>query len=601
MRLILFVLKCAVGFLASVGLLVVLLAVAAGVAWERLLDAAPTEPEVPPRAVVAVDLTRGVSETPAVSPLQRAAGETPLVLREAVDAIHGAADDPQVKALAVRAGRGQLGMAQAQELRAAVSDFRESGKPAYAFAETLSGGAGGTIHAYLTSAFDRVWMQPSGTYDLVGFQAETPFLKDALDKLGVTPRVDQRKAYKGFADRFTADSMPDPQRENLGQIVDGLMNQVVRGLAQGRELDAGRVRELADTAPLSAETAAEAGLVDTLGYRAEMRDALKETVGGDAKAMPVDTYATARDDAAREDAPRVAVVDAEGPVTAGESDGSAFMGPRTMGADTVSRAVRTALEAERVRAIVLRVDSPGGSYVASDTIWHAVKKAREADKPIVVSMGNMAASGGYFVAAPANRIVASPGTLTGSIGVAGGKFVLDGLWAKLGVSFDGVRSGPRADYWSPNSDFSEAEWQHFQESLDETYADFTRKVAEGRGLSDAAVAEAAQGKVFTGRVAKEKGLVDSLGGFRHAVGVAKQRADIAGDRRVRLEPFPKREDPFRRFLREALRGRVASPAARNLAEVAETLRPLVDVVGALETRGRLRATPASERVAAPGR
>lgn len=599
MRLILFVLKCAVGFLASVGLLAILLIVAAGVAWERLLDAAPTAPEVPERAIVAVDLTRGVSETPAVSPLQRAAGDAPLVLRDTVDAIHAAADDPQVKALAVRAGRGGLGMAQAQELRAAVAAFRESGKPAHVFAETLSGGASGTIHAYLTSAFGEVWLQPSGDYDLVGFQAETPFLKETLDKLGVTPRLDQRKAYKGFADRFTAQAMPEPQRENLGRLVDGLMDQVVRGLAEGRGLDGARVRELAGTAPLSAEDAAGAGLVDTLGYRADMEAALKQAVGDDPAFMPVDAYAAARGERTPENAPTVAVVDAHGPVTPGESDGSAIMGPRTMGADTVSAAVGEALDAEHVRAIVLRVDSPGGSYVASDTIWRAVQRAREAETPVVVSMGNIAASGGYFVAAPANRIVASPGTVTGSIGVAGGKFVLSGLWEKLGVRFDGVRSGPRADYWSPNSDFSEAEWAHFQDSLDETYADFTGKVAAGRGLSDEEIAAAAQGRVFTGRAAQEAGLVDSLGGFRHAVGVAKQLAEIPGKQRVRLEPFPEPEDPFRRFLQEAMRGRIASPAAQTLGRMADTLRPLVDVVDALDRPGRLRATPASEAVADP--
>ncbi|SDG32892.1 signal peptide peptidase A. Serine peptidase. MEROPS family S49 [Limimonas halophila] len=600
MRLILFLLKCAVGFLASVGLIVILLAVAAGVAWEELKDFGPAEPEVPQRAVVSIDLTRGVAETPAANPLRRAAGDTPLVLRRAVDTIHTAADDPQVKALAVRVGRGGLGMAQAQEVHAAVEAFRESGKPAHAFAETLSGGAAGTIHAYLTSAFDRVWLQPSGDYDLIGFQAQSAFLKGALEKLGVTPRVDQRKAYKGLADRFTAEDMPEPQRENLGRLVDGLMDQVVRALAEGRGLDTGQVRTLAKNAPLSAEAAKDAGLVDTLGYRAEMEAALMEKAGEAAEPIAFDVYAAARDDRAPEDAPRVAVVDALGPVTAGESDGSPLMGPQTMGADTVSTGVQNALKDDAVRAIVLRVSSPGGSYVASDTIWHAVKQAREADTPIVVSMGDIAASGGYFVAAPANRIVAAPGTLTGSIGVAGGKFVLTGLWDKLGVSFDGVQTGPRADYWSPNSDFSEAEWKHFQQSLDDTYADFTSKVAQGRGLSEEAVAEAAQGKVFTGADAKAMGLVDSLGGFRHAVGVAKQLGEIPGDRRVRLEPFPKPEDPFRRFLQQALSGRIASPAARNLARVAETLRPVVDVVDMLDSRGRLRATPAAEAVGDPG-
>lgn len=602
MRVIMFLLKCIVGFFASVGVIVLLIGLAVGFAWQRVAEFREPAPEIPKNTILTLDLTPGVVERAPDNPLARATTGGSVVLHDAVDALAMAAEDDRVKGVAVRLGRGGLGFAQAQALHQAVRRFRESGKPAYAFAETLDGmGRGGTVHGYLTSAFDQVWMQPSGDWSVTGFKLESPFLRGLLDKLGITPRLAQREEYKGLKNQFTDRGLPAPQRENLQRLLDSWYAQLVDGLAQGRKLDPGEVRRLIDSAPLSAEDAKAAGLIDVTGYRDAFEAALKEAAAA-SNAMDLAAYAARRGDDTLEDAPKVAVVYGQGAVSLSDSENDPVFGDMVMGSDTVAPAIRDALADESVEAIVFRVDSPGGSYVASDAIWSAVREAREADKPIVVSMGNIAASGGYFVAAPANRIVAQPGTLTGSIGVVSGKFVLRGLWDKLEVNFDGVQAGEQADFWSPNSDFTESEWQQLQDILDETYADFTDKVAAGRGLDAAGVREAAQGKVWSGADAKEMGLVDELGGFRHAVAVAKELAGIDAATRVRLQPFPAPEDPLRRFLEAALKGRVDSPAAQTLARFMQALRPLVDAMALLEGSAgerRLRASPVAAETARP--
>jgi protease-4 len=268
-----------------------------------------------------------------------------------------------------------------------------------------------------------------------------------------------------------------------------------------------------------------------------------------------------------------------------------------MGADTVARAIRDAVEDDEVKAILFRIDSPGGSYVAADVIWREVRRAREQEVPVIVTMSNMAASGGYFVAAPAHRIVAQPASVTGSIGVVGGKLVLSGLWDKLGIAWDGVKAGANADLWSANRDFSEAGWANLQDSLDRTYADFTGKVAEGRGLALGEVRAVAKGQVWTGRDAKARGLVDELGGYATALALAREAAGIAPEAPLELRIFPKRRGPFEALIEDALAGELESPGiaalARGLARVMRALAPLVE---ALETLG---ADPRSRTLRAP--
>ncbi len=591
MRLILFIGKCLVGFLASIGLIVVALGVLAGYGWQEVRDWRTAETPVPERSVLTLDLAAGVAEQAPQSPLAGAAdGGVPI--HRAIDALDRAAGDGRVKAVAVRIGRGALAMGHAQELRDALQDFRDSGKTAWAFAETLSGGGmgGGTLQGYLASAFDRVWLQPSGDVDLSGFLLESPYLADALAEIGVKPRLDQRRDYKGIKDRFTAMRMPEPQRENQRQLLESWMDQVVAGIAEGRGLAPQQVRQLVDAGAFSAERALEAGLVDKLGYQDQMSRALRQEIGAEAddRDAMVDLLAYGaqmmREQELPEDTPQIAVITGQGAVTLGDSQGGRLFGDVRMGSDTIAPALLEAARDDKIRAIVLRVDSPGGSYVASDTIWHAVRRAREMGTPVVVSMGNIAASGGYFVAAPADRIYAQPGTITGSIGVGSGKFVTTGLWENLEINFDGVQVGRNADFWSANHDFTEAQWQKLQTFLDQTYADFKQKVGSGRDLSPEQVEQAAQGKIWSGADAKARGLVDELGGLEAAVAGAKELAEIPADQPVRVVDRPERQDPLRRLIEGALKGQVESPAAEALGRIARGLQPLVDLIGVLEGR-----------------
>ena len=596
MRIVLFLLKCLVGVFATLGFLLVAGAAALVLLWEDVDLLTARGVEVPEAAVLTLDLSAGIIEARPDNPLARVGRGHVPVMREVLAALDAGSRDARVRGLFARLGRGPLGLAEVQELRDAVKGFRRSGKFAVAFAESFGEAGDGTLHYTLASAFDEVWLQPSGDLDLTGLFLESPFLRGALDKIGVTPRLAQREEYKGMMNTFTDDALPEPQRRNLQRLVDSWLEQIVTAVAEDRGMTAAQVSALVDRAPYGAAEALERGLVDELGYWDQAADRVLERAGDDADTISLADYARQLDDPAADGAV-VALVYGLGPVTLDESENDPFFGRVVMGADTVARAIRDAVEDEDVKAILFRIDSPGGSYVASDVIWREVQRARDKEVPVIVSMSNLAASGGYFVAAPAHRIVAQPATVTGSIGVVGGKLVLTGLWDKLGITWDGVKAGANADVWSGNRDFSEAGWAYLQDSLDRTYADFTNKVADGRGLTIERVREIAKGQVWTGRDAKERGLVDALGGYATALALAREAAGIAPEAPLELRVFPKRRDPIEALIEDALAGELESPAIKALARgLARVMRALAPLVEAMET---LRADPRAARLRAP--
>jgi protease-4 len=281
-----------------------------------------------------------------------------------------------------------------------------------------------------------------------------------------------------------------------------------------------------------------------------------------------------------------------------KAENDPVFGRVVMGADTVAAAIADAVEDSQVEAIVFRIDSPGGSYVASDAIWRAVHKAREADKPVIVSMSNVAASGGYFVAAAAHKIVAQPGTVTGSIGVVAGKLVLSGLWDKLSITWDGVQAGANANFWTMNQDFSQDAWAGLQRFLDRTYEDFTGKVAEGRGMDRAQVLQVAKGQIWSGEDALRLGLVDELGGLARAIDLAREAAGLEPEAAVQIQVFPERADPIEQLMRDALGGNIESLGAqslvRTLARVARAVLPLVEAWEQLIAEPRSRALQVPE-------
>lgn len=545
-------------------------------------------PSVPSKAILEVDLERGLPETASESPFAVFGGERPLTLRDVVDALEKAGGDPHVVGLVARLGAAPIGVAEIQEVRDAVKAFRAKKKFAVAYSETFGEFAPGNGAYYLATAFDEVWLQPSGDVCLNGLVAESPFVRSALDKLGVKPEFGQRYEFKNAMNTFTETKFTDAHREATSKLVSSLYGQMVRGIAEGRKLTEEEVRALVDRGPFLGPEALEARLVDGLAYRDEVLDKLRKKGGADAKLFGLAAYLKKEGRPHESGRRTIALVYGVGGVARGRSSENPVTGGQTMGSETVAKAIRTAVADRDVAAILFRVSSPGGSYVASDTIWREVVLARKAGKPVIVSMGDVAASGGYFVAIPADKIVAQPGTITGSIGVLGGKMVTTAMWEKVGLTFDQVELGANANMWNASKSFTPAEWERFNAWLDRVYTDFTSKVAEGRKLPKERVLEIAKGRVWSGEDAKRLGLVDALGGYPVALKLAKEAAKIPAGEAVKVAVYPREKKPFE-ALAEKLSGEGEDESSFTaLVKVLEPVRPLLRQVEA-ERQGVLTA------------
>lgn len=487
--------------------------------------------------ILELDLTDGLTEGPPADPLSAVMSIRKPRLSDVLGGLKRAREDPRVKALIVKIAGPPLGFGMVQELRSAVIKFRAAGKLTIAFAETFGEFGQGTVPYYLASAFDRVYLQPSGDVGLTGVAVEQRFLRGTLDKLGIEYQVGQRHEYKTAANTFTQDHMTEPHRESMARLAESVIEQVVTGVAEGRRLDSGKVRELIDRGPFIGSEAVDAGLIDRLAYRDEVYDEVRRTVDGDARLLFVNRYAKGvrGKKLPHPGEPVVALVHGIGMIRLGRS-GRSPLGGGAMGSDTVSAALRAARRDENVKAVVFRVDSPGGSYVASDTIWREVVLTHKAGKPVIISMGDVAASGGYFVSMAADVIMAQPGTLTGSIGVLGGKPVLGGFLERLGVTTDMVAEGANAGMFSTSRKFSDEQWARVNAWLDRIYDDFVDKVAQGRRMDRDRVHELARGRVWTGADAADSGLVDELGGLEDALALARKRAGLPADATVRVYP-----------------------------------------------------------------
>ena len=537
---------------------------------------------LPKQMLLTLDLENEFKDAPSSDPFSALSGEDTYITREVVDGIDRAAKDPRVVGLFATIGQSELGMGRAQEIRDAVQRFRASGKPAVLFAETMGEFGNGTVEYYLASAFGQVWLQPSGDVGLTGFMAESPFLRGTLDMLGIEPQFAGRKEYKTAIEMFTDKKFSPANVETLNGLLDAWSTQVVAGIADGRKMPAEKVRALFGKGPFLAAEALAAGLVDHLGYRDE---AMAAASAGSNQPDEVDVAAYAAD-APSAKGTRVALITGEGAIMRGESSGP-FGSEEGFGSDTVAQALRDAIDDDRIKAILFRVDSPGGSYVASDTIWHEVRRARAAGKPVVVSMGNVAASGGYFVAMGADRIIAQPGTVTGSIGVFTGKMVMADFWPKLGITWDELHRGDNAPMWSVNRGFSPQAWERVNVMLDRIYADFTTKAAEGRKMPVDKLEGYARGRVWSGAEAKSLGLVDALGGYDVATAELRGLLKLAADAPLQMVPFPAPEGPFEMLSKLASRGGMAeSKDAETLMRAARVLAPVVERLEVMDPRQR---------------
>ncbi len=542
---------------------------------------------VPSRTILELDLTRGVVEQVPRAPGGRYATGRAWPLRDLVDALARAAGDDRVAGLIARVGGTGLALAHAQELRDAVAAFRRAGKRAVAFAETFGEAGDATVDYSLAAAFDEVWLQPGGELSIVGTLTTAPFLRGLLDKLGVHPDLDHREEYKAAMYLFTEREMPGPQREATEALQGDHFDQIVAGIAADRSLDQAAVRAAIDAAPLGAEDAVAAGLVDGLGYR----DEVWEAATGGGRLLFLDRY-LARAGRPHRKGAKVALVHATGTVTRGRSRFSLLPEPGfTMGSDDVVGAFREAAADDAVQAVVFRVSTPGGSAVGSEAILGAVVRARDAGKPVVASLGPVAASGGYYVAARCDRIVAQPGTVTGSIGVVSGKLITDAALARAGVTAGHVAHGAAATYFSSRHPYDEVTRPRLQASLDRIYQRFRSHVAAGRSLTDERVAEIAKGRVWTGRQGQDLGLVDELGGLDTALAAARELAGLPPDAGVKLVEFPveRRRLPWR------ARRESSEALAEMVRATLDVIGPVAEAAGAVQPEGVLRLPPGSAR------
>ena len=551
---------------------------------------------VPNGCILELDLQSLPPETSGFDPMAFiAGGGRPLLLRQAVAAIHRAAEDTRIAGLIARVQLSAAPPGAVQELREAIVAFTAV-KPSLAWAETYPG----TLSYYLASAFREVWMQPSGTVGLIGFATNALFLRDALDKAGLQAQFIARGEYKSAANMFTQDRYTEAHREADSRLIESLHNQVWQGIAESRRLDVSALDELADRAPLLRDDALSAALIDRVGFRDEAYRRIGELTDPDADSNPdsddapprlfLSRYAQTRHAQTRghgpslpgrKAKPAVAVITVAGPIVGGRGGpGLSPFGRSSAGGDTIAAALREAGADDDVKAVVLRVDSPGGSVSASETIWREVCRVRAAGKPVVASMGSVAASGGYYVAMAAEVIVANPATITGSIGVITGKLVARELKDRLGVGSESLRTNVNADAWSVNSPFTAEQYDMVEAEANLFYDDFVRRVAEARKMSVEDVGIVARGRVWTGADAIERGLVDELGGLRTAVRRAKVLAGLDIDATIHLVDYPGSS------VLDFLRPKASSqPAAASLP----------DAVAAVAYRSVLTAVDSGER------
>jgi protease IV len=492
--------------------------------------------------ILEVDLTDGLADRPVTDLVSGIAALRRTRLADVIEGLRRARDDDRVRAVVAKVGGAGMGLARVQEVRDAVASFRESGKLTVAWAESFGEFTQGNVPYYLATAFDKIYLQPSGSVGLTGLRIEQMFLPDALAKAGIDFQSAKRHEYKSATDNLTERGFTGPAREAAQRLTDSITEQLVHAIAERRRITEQDASDLLRDGPFLASDAKDKGLVDALGYRDEVYADVRKQAGQDAVLLYIARYyrthaltQKARKLPARE--PFVALIHAAGPIKAGRSGRGPFgTGEGPMGSDTVSAALRAVADDDRARAVLLRVNSPGGSYTASDTIWREVVRLRGRGKPVVVSMGDVAASGGYFISMAADVIVAQPGTLTGSIGVILGKPVFSQLLDRAGVIIDSVGDGVNARMLAPTHPFTEQEWDRINAWLDAIYRDFTQKVAAGRNMTAERVHELAKGRVWTGADAAANGLVDELGGIHKAATIARIRGGLPATAPLRAFP-----------------------------------------------------------------
>lgn len=468
--------------------------------------------------VLELDLGRGVLTAKPSNPLQAVQLINSPSLAGLREHLAQAADDERVVGLLVHAVPSGIALAHSEELAELIETFGRT-KKTVAWAESFGELTQGLGAYHLASAAHEVWVQPTGMLSIEGVELSITLLKGLLNKVGVEPQFGQRYEYKTAANTYAADHVTEPHREMTARLGQSIVDGIVADIARRRKLPVETVWEAINASPVEPAKAKELGLIDHIGYRDEVyATALKEWEAAPRHLLFAHRYTsrTAMVKKLRPKQPKVAVVSLRGPIVTGRGNRSLGGGPQA-GADVIDEQLRAAQRDDEVKAVVFSVDSPGGSAVASDFIRRSVLRLREAGKPVVAHMGTVAASGGYYVSMGADEIVAQAATLTGSIGVLGGKMVTQGLYDKLGLIRETLPIGAAAGTFSSAHEFTEQDWERLNKWLDRVYLDFTSFAAHDRGMDYDDLERLARGRVWTGADAKERGLVDHLGGERLAV------------------------------------------------------------------------------------
>jgi protease IV len=532
-------LKGIFNFFASLIIFLVLLMVVGGV-----IGAMNTPDQtVPKLSVLELDMRTSVTDTRSTNPF----ANDGLAAIDIVAALARAENDDRVKGVFMRVGGGSISGAHVEEIRDALASFKAKKKFVIAFSQGFN--SNGMGEYWLASAADEIWLQPVSELGTAGIASQAMFFKGLLDKIEAKAEIGQRFEYKNAGAPFLTDDFSPAHREATARLLKSIFDNATTAIAKDRKMTTEQYVALVNSGPHLTQAALDAKLIDKQGYDDDAQDAALDRAGKDSKLVSVKEYLNKAGNPWRkrdgmETSSPIALIEGEGTIIDGDSSEGGFGGgDRTMGGDTVAKAIRDATEDKDVKVILFRVNSPGGSATASDQMLQAVRKAQKAGKKVVVSMGNVAASGGYYVSLSADKIFASPSTITGSIGVLSGKIVLGKSYELLGINVREIHEGTNALMQSDAQGFTPEQWAKLNASLDAIYNDFTAKVAEGRKMPLEKVREVAKGRVWTGVDAKERGLVDELGGFRAALNEAKKLAGLKPEDSVQLKRFPSPMSP----------------------------------------------------------
>ena len=506
--------------------------------------------KISPNSVLEINFDKAYNEVKSDDLLTEISATHENSYIELLKSINFATQDKNITTIFAKINNSGLGLAQIQNIRRAIKEFQSKGKKAYIYSPSFGSFGGGLGEYYLASSFENIILQPNGEVGITGINFELPFAKNTLEKIGLETDFETRYEFKTAASHLTNNKMTNPQREELTKLGDSLFETIINDIAKDRSLTEEKIISLIDNAPIFANLALNEKLVDSLSFQNIAKSEFKKD-----NFIKVEEYIQHiknREDNIKNNN-QIAVISAEGEIRSGYNDND-FEQNANIYADSFIKNLDKISENKNLKALIVRLNSPGGSYTASNEIWSSILKLKEEKKiPVIFSFGDYAASGGYFMGLSADYILAEPSTITGSIGVLGGKIVATKLWEKIGLNWESIKFGKNSDILSTNHKFTDQQRAVFNKSLDNVYTDFTNKVSKYRKISIEDLDELARGRVWTGIQAKENNLIDEIGGYEKAVNKAVELSSIEAGEKFSLIYYPK-EKTFQEKLNDFLGG-----------------------------------------------